>query len=105
MRRLWRRLAGGVRRILDTPIGRQRADDPLNTLYHEPLPPRLGWNWWALIFGPLWYFAVGLWVHGTILLTLAFMSGGILVPFVWLYSGLKANEDLLEFRIAKRSYY
>lgn len=112
MRRLWRWvtgpgrwLVGVIRRVLDTPIGVERADDPLNTLYHRALPPRLEWNWWALIFGPFWYLAKGLWVHAFMLLSIAFMSGGLLIPFVWLYSGLKANEDLLEFRVARRSFY
>jgi hypothetical protein len=69
------------------------------------MPPRLSLNWLALILGPLWYFAVGLWVHGSIMLAIAFMSGGLLAPLVWLYAGLKANEDLLEARLARRSVY
>lgn len=95
----------GIRRILNTPIGVQRADDPLNTLYHRALPPRLQWNWWALIFGPFWYLAKGLWVLGSILLGIVILSAGLLIPFVWLYAGLKANEDLLDARIMGKSYY
>lgn len=74
-------------------------------LYHRPMPPRLGVNWLALILGPLWYFGTGLWVHGSIMLSIAFLSGGLLAPLVWLYAGLKANEDLLEARLARRSIY
>lgn len=74
------------------------------TLYHRPMPPRLQVNWPALVLGPFWYFVAGLWVHASILLTLAFLSGGILVPFVWLYAGLKANEDLLDARIMRKNY-
>ena len=74
------------------------------TLYHLPMPPRLQVNWLALVLGPLWYFLVGLWVHGSILLTLAFLSGGILVPFVWIYAALKANEDLLDARVMRKHY-
>lgn len=62
-------------------------------------------NWVALILGPFWYFATGLWVHGFILLSVAFLSGGLLLPFVWLYCGLKADEDLLDARIMRKSYY
>jgi len=74
------------------------------TLYHLPMPPRLQVNWLALVLGPFWYFLVGLWVHGSILLTLAFLSGGILVPFVWIYAALKANEDLLDARVMRKHY-
>lgn len=105
MRRLWQGLRNAVRRVLDIPIGVQRADDPLTTLYHEQMPPRLGWNWLALILGPFWYLAMGMWVYGFLLLAIVFLSGGLLLPFVWLYAGLKANEDLLDFRIARRSFY
>lgn len=112
MGRVWRRIGGvfvwagrGLRRVLDTEIGFERKEDPVATLYHRPLPPRLGINWWALVFGPFWYLARGMWVHASILLTIAFLSGGILIPFVWLYAGLKADEDLLDARIMRKSYY
>ncbi len=68
-------------------------------------PPKLGWNWWAFVLGPVWFVAEGLWVHGIILLTLVGLSGGILLPFVMLYSGAKANETLQDFRLAKHSFY
>jgi len=44
-------------------------------------------------------------VHGLILLGLALVSGGLLIPLVWVYAGLKADEDVLEFRIAQHSLY
>ena len=105
LRSLWQAIGGALRKVLETPVGIARKDDPLVTLYHQPLPPRLKWNWWALLLGPFWYCGRGLWIHGVILLTIAFLSGGLLIPFVWLYAALKANEDLLEFRIARRSVY
>jgi len=80
-------------------------DDPLATLYHRPMPRRLSINWAALVLGPVWYFGAGLWVHGSILLTIAFLSGGLLAPLVWLYAGFKANEDLLDARLMRRSVY
>jgi len=101
MRGLWQ----AIRRLLDRPVGWGRAEDPLRTLYHRPLPPRLRVNWLALVLGPLWYFLVGLWVQGVILLTIVFLSGGLLLPLVWLYSGLKADEDLLDARLWRRSVY
>jgi len=112
MARLWRVVAGvfqgisrGVRRILDVKVGFKVKEDPMKTLYHQPLPPRLKINWWGLVLGPFWYLAKGLWVHASILLTIVFLSGGILLPFVWLYAGLKADEDLLDARIMWKSYY
>ncbi len=112
MGRLWRgvvrvlrSIGHGVQWVLNLEIGIARKDDPLTTLYHRPLPPRLAINWWALVLGPFWYLAKGLWVYASILFTIVFLSGGILIPFVWLYAGLKADEDLLDARIAQRSYY
>jgi|GEM_PF-6549065 len=96
---------GALRRLMNWQVGWQRAEDPLTTLYHRPMPSRLRVNWPALVLGPIWYFLVGLWVHGFILLSIAFLSGGLLAPFVWLYAGLKANEDLLEARLMRRSFY
>ena len=78
--------------------------DPAD-LYFRPFPQRLRWNWAALVLGPVWYLAQSLWVHGLILLGLAFVSGGLLIPLVWVYAGLKADEDVLEFRIAQHSLY
>jgi hypothetical protein len=69
------------------------------------MPPRLRINGLALVLGPIWYFLVGLWVHGVILLSIIFLSGGLLLPFVWLYAALKADEDLLDARLMKRSVY
>lgn len=98
---LWRAIRG----FLDRPAGWQRAEDPMRTLYHRPLPSRLRVNWLALVLGPFWYFLTGLWVHGAILLSILFLSGGLLLPFVWLYAALKADEDLLDHRLMRRSVY
>lgn len=105
MRRLWRGLTGIISRFLDIPVGYERKQQLQETLYHRQMPPRLGVNWLALILGPFWYFLVGMWVHGSILLSIAFLSGGLLAPFVWIYAGLKANEDLLDYQLARRSVY
>ncbi|MDQ7820057.1 MAG: DUF2628 domain-containing protein [Armatimonadota bacterium] len=103
--RAWRAVVRSVRRILDLPVGVGREDDPLQTLYHRPMPPRLQVNWWALLLGPFWYLFTGLWTHALILFTIVLFSGGLLAPLAWLYAGLKANEDLLEARIVRHSYY
>lgn len=98
------RVAVAIRRALTREVSIPARGDPAD-LYERPFPPRLSWNWAALVLGPFWYFFQGLWVHGIVLASLAFLSGGVLAPLVWLYAGLKGNEDLLEFRIARRSYY
>lgn len=95
-----RRIRGFLARDVALPA---RGDPP--DLYYRPAPPQLRWNWTALILGPVWYLIQGLWVHAVILITLAFVSGGLLAPLVWLYAALKADEDLLEFRIARRNVY
>ncbi len=105
MRALGQRFTGAIGRLLNRPIGWEPKQDLLRTLYHRPLPPRLRINWLALVLGPFWYFLVGLWVHALILLTLVFLSGGLLLPFAWLYAGLKADEDLLDARLWRRSVY
>lgn len=104
----WDRVGGWINRILDIQVGmplpRQAAEAPRD-LYYRPYPGRLQINWLALILGPIWYLLVGLWVHASILISLLFLSGGALFPIVWLYCGLKASEDLLEFRIARLNVY
>lgn len=98
--RIARGIRGGLAREIPLPA---RGDPP--DLYYRPSPPQLKWNWAALILGPLWYLIQGLWVHAVILVSLVFLSAGLLAPLVWLYAALKADEDLLEFRIARRNVY
>ncbi|HEY3247117.1 MAG TPA: DUF2628 domain-containing protein [bacterium] len=105
MRRLWQAIVNGIGKVLNFPIGLERREGPIPPLYHRAMPRRLSWNWPAFIFGPFWYVARGLWVHATIMFGLILLSGGLLVPFVWLYCALKANEDGLEFQIQERSFY
>jgi len=63
LRNLWHVIGKAIHGVMETPVGIARRDDPLNTLYHEPLPPRLKWNWWALLFGPFWYLGEGSWLR------------------------------------------
>jgi hypothetical protein len=103
---LWSRVTGWLNRILSIetglPLPRQES---ASDLYYRPYPRRLQINWVALILGPFWYLLAGLWVHAAIFFSLIFVSGGLLAPFVWIYCGLKADEDLLEFRVSRRSVY
>jgi len=95
-----------VRRIFDMPVGVPLpTKEPAGALYYRQYPPRLSLNVPALILGPVWYLLAGLWVHVSIMFSLVFLSGGLLAPFVWVYCGLKADEDLLEFRVGRQSVY
>ena len=95
-----------LRNLLETPVGLALpSKEAPGELHYGPYPKRLSLNVIALILGPVWYLLTGLWVHASILFTLIFVSGGLLAPFVWLYCALKANEDLLEFRVAGKSVY
>jgi hypothetical protein len=82
-----------------------RAAQVERDLSRHSTPPKLGWNWGAFFLGPVWYFFHGLWVHAVILTILIVLSGGILLPFVMLYGGLKANETLEDARLARHSVY
>ena len=68
-------------------------------------PGKLGWNWGAFFLGPIWFLLEGLWVYAIILTVLILLSGGILLPFVMLYSALKANETLADKRLAQHTVY
>lgn len=107
-RSFWDRADAAVNRVLDIEVGlpaRTPAAESARALYYRPYPRRLEINWVALILGPVWYLLVGLWVHASILLSMLFLTGGALCPIVWLYCGLKGNEDLLEFRVARHNVY
>ncbi|WP_408956573.1 zinc-ribbon domain-containing protein [Natroniella sp. ANB-PHB2] len=59
-----------------------------------------GWNWWAFLFGALWYFYKGMVGKGIAIFIGAFIIGSI-IPFlgvvpVWIYCGAKGNEDYQE---------
>ena len=67
--------------------------------------PKVGWDWWAFFLGPIWFFAEGIWTHAIVLLLIAVLSGGVLLPFVMVYSAAKGREVLEDRRIAKDSVY
>ncbi len=98
------RVARGIRQNLSREVDLPSRADPAD-LYFRPFPRQLEWNWGAGILGPFWYLLQGLWAHGIILFSLVFVSGGLFIPLVWLYAGLKADEDRQEFRIAGKSVY
>lgn len=68
-------------------------------------PPKITWDWWAFFLGPIWFLFEGIWTHALILVLLAVLSGGVLLPFVMVYSAAKGREVLEDRRIAKDSVY
>ncbi len=86
-------------------IGASPAVAVAHELDGHVTPPKLSWNWWAFFLGPIWFLFEGLWVFSIILLLLIGLSGGILLPFTMIYAGAKANEALVDFRLARHSFY
>ena len=64
-----------------------------------------GWNWFAFLFGPLWYLYKGMIKKGIIILIVgtvfASIIPGIGGVLVWIYCGSKGNRDLAEHSAAK----
>lgn len=56
-----------------------------------------GFNWWVLIFGPLWYLFNGMALQGLAWVLVAFVAGfftlGIGGLVVWIIAGAKANTE------------
>lgn len=100
----WRRAVAQTDEELSRPVRDPAAGLETDVTDRMP-PPRLSWNWAAALFGPFWYLYQGLWAHFCVLAATAFLSGGLLLPFVWIYCAVKANEDLWEFRKARWSAY
>jgi len=53
-----------------------------------------GWHWPAFLFGSIWYLFNGLMKKGVILLIITIFSGFIALPFIHIYCGVKAKQDL-----------
>lgn len=96
-------MAERAKSVLDAEVG--RAPSPADDIDAGPFPPRLSLNVLALILGPFWYLLPGLWVHFIVLISVVILSLGLLAPFVWIYAGLKANEDYAEARRVRWSVY
>lgn len=52
-----------------------------------------GWNVWATVFGPFWYFYKGMGSKGLILLLISLATLGIGIIPVWIYCGYRGNRD------------
>ena len=53
---------------------------------------KTAWNWYAFIFGPLWYLAKGMWLRTIILyliaLPLSYATAGLFGLLIHIYCGL-----------------
>ncbi|AOQ24764.1 hypothetical protein MTAT_04370 [Moorella thermoacetica] len=69
-------------------------ENPRNN-YREKV--KEGFNWWVLLFGPLWYLFNGMAGKGIGWLLVAILAGaftlGIGAIVVWIVAGAKANAD------------
>lgn len=56
------------------------------------------WNWFGFLFGPLWYLYKGMIKKGIIIFIIGTIAAtivpGVGAVAVWIYCGLKGNEDL-----------
>lgn len=51
------------------------------------------WNWFSLLFGPLWYLYKGLWAKGALMIVITFALAGVPAVFFWLYAAIAGNYD------------
>jgi len=86
-------------------VGTMPAEFVEHDLESRTTPGKLTWDWWAFFLGPVWFLAEGLWVHAIIMMILIGLSGGILLPFVMVYSATKGRETLADARLMRDTYY
>ena len=56
-------------------------------------------QWMPLLFGPFWYIYKGMWAKGSILLGIGFFTGGMLIPFLSLYTGFYGTYDYYLYKV------
>ena len=56
------------------------------------------WNWFSLLFGPLWYVYKGLWAKGALMIVITFALAGVPAVFFWLYAAIAGNYDFYLLR-------
>ncbi len=66
---------------------------------------RAGWDWFANLLGPFWYFSKGMAGKGLWLLLVCMVTLGLGAPFVWIYCGAKARSDYFEYQLRKKNRY
>lgn len=56
------------------------------------------WNWFSLLFGPLWYLYKGLWAKGALMVVITFALAGVPAVFFWPYAAIAGNYDYYLWR-------
>ena len=59
-------------------------------------------QWMPLLLGPFWYIYKGIWAKGGILLGVGFFTGGVLIPFLSLYTGFYGTYDYYLYKVKKQ---
>lgn len=62
-----------------------------------------GWSWIAFFLGPIWYFNNGLFKKASFLLLVCIFSLFLALPFILIYCGVSARDDLYEFKLKEKS--
>jgi hypothetical protein len=56
------------------------------------------WNWFSLLFGPLWYLYKGLWAKGALMIVITLALAGVPAIIFWVYAALAGNYDFYLLR-------
>lgn len=97
--------------VMAEPVGSAVATYPDESLYYQEQFLKIEQNngkrtalfyWVSLLLGPFWYIYKGIWVKGGILLGVGFFTGGILIPFLSLYTGFYGIYDYYLYKVKKQ---
>ena len=92
-------------------ISSLRISYPAETPYYQEQFSKIDQNngkrtaifqWPPLLLGPFWYIYKGMWAKGGILLGVGFFTGGMLIPFLSLYTGFYGNYDYYLYKVKKQ---
>lgn len=92
-------------------ISSLRISYPAETPYYQEQFSKIDQNngkrsaafqWLPLLLGPFWYIYKGLWAKGSILLGIGFFTGGMLIPFLSLYTGFYGTYDYYLYKVKKQ---
>ncbi len=60
------------------------------------------WSWPALFLGPVWYLRYAMWKQAFVMLLVILVGSWRLIIPVNIYAALRFEEDLIEFKRARR---
>ena len=59
----------------------------------------------AFILGPFWYLSKGMTSKGLCLLVICMITFLTTIPFIWVYCGIKGQNDWYEYQLKTRGKY